>query len=81
MMGLLSEHGPYIMNESNTAFIKNEYSWNLETNMLYIEQPAGVGFSTCSTADDCYHTDYSSSVDNLEFLLNWYEKFPEFKKN
>lgn len=60
MMGLLSEHGPYLMNANNTAFEKNENAWNKEANMLYIEQPAGVGYSTCSS-DDCYHTDMSSS--------------------
>ena len=48
--------------------------------MLYIEQPAGVGYSTCKY-QDCHHSDESSSVDNLEFLLGWFEKFPEFKKN
>jgi carboxypeptidase C (cathepsin A) len=27
--------------------VKNELSWNLEANILYIEQPAGVGYSWC----------------------------------
>ena len=78
---MLSEHGPYTMNETTWQFEKNNFAWNLEASVLYVEQPAGVGFSTCGKPEDCYHDDESSSVDNLQFLLNWYEKFPEFKKN
>lgn len=47
MLGFLQEHGPYVMEDETTTFHKNDYSWNREANMLYIESPAGVGFSFC----------------------------------
>ena len=50
--------------------------------MLYIEQPAGVGFSTCDWAnhpEDCTFNDDSAGKDNLEVILQWFEKYPEFK--
>jgi len=84
MMGLLAEHGPYMMANNETTFKKNPYAWNKEASVLYVEQPAGVGFSYCSRAngaEDCHHNDDTSSVDNIQFLLQWYEKFPEFKRN
>ncbi|XP_025670731.1 serine carboxypeptidase-like 45 [Arachis hypogaea] len=42
-VGAFSENGPFRPN--GEFLIKNEYSWNKEANMLYLETPVGVGFS------------------------------------
>ena len=55
--------------------------WNREANVLYIEQPAGVGFSYCSGKKDCTFDDETSAKDNLTVVLEWYNKFPEFQTN
>ncbi|RZB68288.1 Serine carboxypeptidase-like 45, partial [Glycine soja] len=39
----LSENEPFRRN--GEVLIKNEYNWNKETNMLYLDTPVGVGFS------------------------------------
>ncbi|KAL3755118.1 hypothetical protein ACJRO7_002224 [Eucalyptus globulus] len=77
--GAFCEHGPF--KPSGDVLLKNDYSWNKEANMLYLESPAGVGFSYS------VNTSYYSSVDdkmtardNLAFLRNWFEKFPEYKE-
>jgi len=49
--------------------------------MLYIEQPAGVGFSYCKGVKDCAFNDHTSAEDNLASVLAWYQKFPEFQAN
>ncbi|THG05934.1 hypothetical protein TEA_021702 [Camellia sinensis var. sinensis] len=49
-VGAFSENGPFRPN--GQVLVKNEYSWNREANMLYLETPVGVGFS--------YSTDASS---------------------
>ena len=82
MLGFTQEHGPYIMSDGDTTFHKNEYSWNREANMLYIEAPAGVGFSYCLNSDECVFDDNNQAVDNLNALLYWFNyKFPERKPN
>lgn len=84
MLGFIQEHGPYLLHDGATEFVENAHSWNKEANMLYIEQPAGVGYSfgdCAANPDQCFYDDNNMAEENLVSLLNWYEKFPEFKKN
>ncbi|CAL1387213.1 unnamed protein product [Linum trigynum] len=43
-LGAFSQHGPFKPNAAG-LLVKNDYRWNKEANMLYLESPAGVGFS------------------------------------
>ena len=47
MLGFMQENGPFKIQSGGTEFHEDEFSWNKETNILYIEQPAGVGYSYC----------------------------------
>jgi hypothetical protein len=44
LIGLFEENGPCMIDDNLTA-VHNPYSWNNVSNMLYISQPVGVGFS------------------------------------
>ena len=82
LFGWLKEHGPHVMLEDDGVFSENLWSWNKEANVLYIESPAGVGFSYCDNHRLCnQHSDASSSLDNLDALLSFFEKFPEYLGN
>ncbi|PSR84070.1 carboxypeptidase S1 [Coniella lustricola] len=64
MMGLLEENGPCFVTSDSKSTYLNEWSWNNEVNMLYIDQPNQVGFSYdilvnasyIATADGGYET-------------------------
>jgi carboxypeptidase D len=45
LSGLLTENGPFTWEEGTIAPTPNSYSWANLTNMLWVEQPVGVGFS------------------------------------
>ncbi|XP_076936643.1 serine carboxypeptidase-like 45 [Bidens hawaiensis] len=48
--------------------------------MLYLESPAGVGFSYSD--DQSFYTsanDVITASDNLAFLEKWFEKYPQYK--
>lgn len=84
MLAWAQEHGPFHQDENNGTWYENPYSWNKFSNMLYIEQPAGVGYSFCDFTnhpEDCHHSDDTIGRDNLYVILKWFEKYPEFKKN
>ncbi|XWS54067.1 hypothetical protein CRYUN_Cryun10bG0057200 [Craigia yunnanensis] len=77
-VGAFSENGPF--RPSGEVLVKNEYSWNREANMLYLEAPIGVGFSY-STDVSSYEAvnDKITARDNLVFLQNWFLKFPQYR--
>ncbi|KAK7344936.1 hypothetical protein VNO77_15199 [Canavalia gladiata] len=80
-VGAFTEHGPFITNYGE-SITKNKYSWNREANILYLESPAGVGFSY-STDKSFYNTlnDDITAQDNLVFLQRWLDRFPQYKNN
>lgn len=78
-VGAFSENGPF--RPKGNLLIKNEYSWNKEANMLYLETPAGVGFSY--SIDSSGYDNVNDAItarDNLIFLERWFGKFPQYKK-
>ena len=82
MMGVFQEHGPFVVNDGTDYLIENSWSWNKEANMLYIEMPGGVGFSTCDEdAGECVFTDEITSEDNIVALVNWFKKYEDFAKH
>ena len=60
---------------------QNVWSWNNISNNLFIEAPAGVGFSYCDKAAGCRHTDTSTADDNLQTLISFFKAFPEYAGN
>ncbi|KAE9612495.1 hypothetical protein Lal_00033256 [Lupinus albus] len=78
--GAFVEHGPFKPSESGV--VKNDYSWNKEANILYLESPAGVGFSySANKSFYDFVTDEITAKDNLVFLKHWFTKFPEYTNN
>ncbi|KAK6160470.1 hypothetical protein DH2020_003851 [Rehmannia glutinosa] len=70
-VGAFSENGPF--RPSGNALVRNEYSWNREANILYLESPIGVGFSYSANSS------FYEARDNLVFLQNWFLKFPQYR--
>ncbi|XP_006650145.1 serine carboxypeptidase 1-like [Oryza brachyantha] len=78
--GAMLEIGPFFVNSDNRTLSINRYAWNNVANMLFIESPAGVGFSYSNATSEYNNTgDRSTTADAYTFLTNWLERFPEYK--
>lgn len=49
-------------------------------NILFLESPAGVGFSHSNSSEEMSMcNDARAQVDNYVFLRHWFERFPEYR--
>jgi len=80
MEGMLHEHGPYQIQPDGERIKLNPHSWNTVANILYIEAPAGVGYSYSD--DGNYVTgDHETAKNNYAAVKSFFSKFPEYTKN
>ncbi|XP_030532237.1 serine carboxypeptidase-like 40 [Rhodamnia argentea] len=78
--GAMQELGPFRVYSDGKTLYKNKFAWNIAANVLFLESPAGVGFSYSNTTSDYQKNgDSKTAADNYVFLLNWLERFPEYK--
>ncbi|KAE9550491.1 hypothetical protein FO519_006293 [Halicephalobus sp. NKZ332] len=81
LQGLLLEMGPFRVYDYGARVVENPYAWNRFANILFIDSPAGVGFSINSKGNFSF-TDSQVAADNhagLKYFFNNY--FPELKNN
>ncbi|XP_010527286.1 PREDICTED: serine carboxypeptidase-like 20 isoform X2 [Tarenaya hassleriana] len=86
MDGFVYEHGPFNFEPAKTdgslpQLRLNPYSWSKVSNIIYLDSPAGVGFSYSKDESDYSTNDTQTAIDTHAFLLKWFETFPEFQSN
>ncbi|XP_071958992.1 lysosomal protective protein-like [Antedon mediterranea] len=80
LFSLFAENGPFIVNDDGVNLDYNEYSWNSFANVLYLESPAGVGYSFSD--DKQYKTDDDQiTEDHYAALQSFFTKYSGFKVN
>ncbi|KAK8509425.1 hypothetical protein V6N13_104687 [Hibiscus sabdariffa] len=78
--GAAEEIGAFRIRPDGKTLYLNRYAWNNLANLLFLESPAGTGFSYTNTTSDLYTTgDKRTAEDAYAFLVNWFERFPQYK--
>jgi carboxypeptidase C (cathepsin A) len=77
LIGFMTEQGPF-RPDIDGNLQPNPYAWNKIANMVFLEQPVGVGFSYSDNKDDYKIGDEQAAQDNLATLLAFFDKFPHF---
>jgi len=76
LFGLFQENGPLRVS-TNLSVYYSDLSWTQYANMLWVESPAGVGFSYPADPTN----DNQTAADNYLFLQNFMATYPQFQKN
>jgi len=79
--GFLSENGPLTVNTDGATLRLNPNAWNQIANVIYLESPAGVGFSYSKTPSDYNTGDVQTANDALAFLQQWLTEYPQYQSN
>ena len=75
--GLLFENGPCSIAEGGNSTVFNKHSWNEVTNIIYLEEPIGTGFSYSDDGSEVT-TLSDLAVDVYAFIQVFLKKFPQF---
>ena len=71
--------GPFFPNpDGSLSLVPNVWTWTRNANVIFIEQPAGVGFSFSDTAADYTVGDERAAADVYEFLKLFVARYPQY---
>ncbi|KAI8910134.1 serine carboxypeptidase-domain-containing protein [Gorgonomyces haynaldii] len=74
MDGLFLENGPFTI--SGDSLLPRQHSWNEYSNLVYVDQPVGTGYSVGSDIADIRE----ATVHFIKFLEQFYVEFPETRQ-
>mmetsp|Transcript_37727 Transcript_37727/g.61433 ORF Transcript_37727/g.61433 Transcript_37727/m.61433 type:complete len:472 (+) Transcript_37727:2067-3482(+) len=74
-IALFMENGPCHVNKGGKGTSINPHSWNSNASIIYIDQPAGTGFSY-GRFD---HNERQVGEDMYEFLTEFFNKYPQYQ--
>ncbi|KAL6586445.1 Serine carboxypeptidase-like 49 [Orobanche minor] len=79
-MALFYENGPYTI-ANNLSLVRNEYGWDQVSNILFVDQPIGTGFSYSSDRRDIRHNEKGVSDDLYDFVQAFFKEHPDLAVN
>ncbi|KAJ6785103.1 hypothetical protein PWT90_03560 [Aphanocladium album] len=81
LIGLFSELGPCVLEVNATKPVPNPWAWNNNASVIFLDQPAGTGFSSVAEGGQAPSSDKDSAVDFQSFLNIFFRDiFPDKAK-
>ncbi|KAJ5774696.1 hypothetical protein N7457_009592 [Penicillium paradoxum] len=68
MLGLFMENGPCLVNEHGNGTVHNPWGWSRNSSLLFVDQPADVGFSYVDEGYEVARDSQEAAVDMHRFL-------------
>ncbi|KAF9594245.1 hypothetical protein IFM89_028902 [Coptis chinensis] len=79
-LAVFYENGPFTIAD-NMSLVWNDYGWDKASNLIYVDQPIGTGFSYSSDKRDFRHNEEGVSNDLYDFLQAFFAEHPQFAEN
>nr|GEU53300.1 serine carboxypeptidase-like [Tanacetum cinerariifolium] len=79
-LALFYENGPFKVT-NNLSLVWNDYGWDQVSNLIYVDQPTGTGFSYSSSDEDIRHDETGVSNDLYFFLQAFFKAHPDYVNN
>ncbi|KAK4058075.1 hypothetical protein OIO90_000814 [Microbotryomycetes sp. JL221] len=77
-LGLFTENGPCTINSDGNSTKSSPYAWNEHANVIFIDQPAGVGLSYTEPGVSV-STSEQAAIDVHAFLAILFESVPKLR--
>ncbi|CAL5212159.1 unnamed protein product [Lathyrus oleraceus] len=79
-LALFYENGPFKIN-NDLSLSWNDYGWDKGSNIIFVDQPMGTGFSYNSDQDSIPSEEYEVTEDMDSFIQAFFKEHPELVKN
>ncbi|XP_074588342.1 serine carboxypeptidase 3-like [Curcuma longa] len=79
-LAIFYENGPFSV-AKNMSLVWNDFGWDKVSNLLYVDQPTGTGFSYTTDKRDIRHDEAGVSNDLYDFLQVFFKEHPEYVNN
>lgn len=76
-LALLFENGPFLINGTADP-VFNPYGWNAVANLLYVDQPAGTGFSYVTSPFGYVTNEREIATELWDFIRQFYALYPKY---
>ncbi|KAL4587219.1 hypothetical protein LXL04_000086 [Taraxacum kok-saghyz] len=83
---IMYEIGPFTINNANSTWERQmlqlkPYSWTKAANIIFVDQPAGSGFSYAKTPEAYMTNDTFATMHGYQFIRKWLVDHPMFLNN
>ncbi|TVU19121.1 hypothetical protein EJB05_35255 [Eragrostis curvula] len=79
-LALFYENGPFKI-ASNMSLVWNDYGWDKVSNLIYVDQPTGTGFSYSKDLRDLRFGEKGVADDLYDFLQAFFKQHPDLLEN
>nr|AMN14854.1 putative serine carboxypeptidase type 3 [Nepenthes mirabilis] len=79
-LAVFYENGPFKITD-NLSLVWNEYGWDQASNIIYVDQPTGTGFSYSNDSRDIRDTEVGVSNDLYDFIQAFFAAHPDYQNN
>jgi len=77
--GFFTEQGPFRPQKGGQTLAMNNFAWNQNANVIFLESPAGVGFSKSDNQADYTTGDVRTANDAYMFLQQFLKDYPQYQ--